>query len=1078
MKKRMSSTLQVCLYVFALLTVISLSGCNRSLRVAITGPQNNDSFLWGETVTFRGTAVNADGSTLEGLQLTWTSDRDGLIGRGGTCAYRSLSAGRHTITLTAVDAQNAAGSDRIRITVTDRTGLIIRDSDYTGRDYRGAVWTSLTVRSRSGALITGMSLDDFQLTEEIVARADGTVKAAAEIDITQFIGDDWSEGGFWEDSRGGEPIDIVIAYDATGTMSDYVEAAREELIALVDDLKANHVDFRMAAVTFGEAGIYERFGFYGPQETDLLVEQIEYWLSRTGGDWWSPTMAYDAVMFTPWYGFRDEARKVCVVLNDLVPQTVYGTFWYPGGCTAATASAMELFLQETGIELYYCQHTGYDLTDVDYQFYMDDEINPRAGDAESGFVSLKDPRGNPLATPLAWPFSRRNFMETLGITSPRPVKDSLYLLAWESAFDLWEAVPGGGLVYHPEDYELRVTIEVPDPDNPGGNLTAACTFPIEKQWKDTALTLVLTDEEGTPVSSDLWASIYHLMGERKILEQWQLGPRKGKIEVIYLPLGSTYHVAIQDGSYTYESIRAVLRENFIFSESGMAVDMEVSTADKTAELCKARGLLKDIEDWQGIGDPFQDMVDSAHEWLDELEADGVSWLDMAQIKRFYITLSGYANIIYYSQRQAEGAIHDFTAIVQNFRDIVEQVKKMQEDTTEDWLRELASILIEIVDVIITRGEFTIQKELLDEALNRLLDYAAEKLTVDLREKIIEQFPLGDYSELLKQIVNYLIDAAFGDGTSEPDWEGVFQAVKALTMDRALETVKEKAGGALIDAALDRALRGTIGDDNLTRSVKRLVRDIIEALMGNNMENDFSRAFETFARGMADHVAGHGNDTLVAVVNKVFDAVDTELKAAGAPVDLREFLVGMARELALNAIPKVEGGSVSFRINTDQVVAVLIKYGVYYVILKDYFIDEINRGLEETLKEARNHVPEGGERYDWRLSMYRVFWDYRKLIGQVQDTAWDALRTQEALTEWARQMQELCDILKAISEPLDFLANIWPDLKKTAENVHAFIAVLDGFQILANAISFGLKVDCLDTFGNMAEPMYQTVFPRG
>ena len=194
-----------------------------------------------------------------------------------------------------------------------------------------------------------------------------------------------------------------------------------------------------------------------------------------------------------------------------------------------------------------------------------------------------------------------------------------------------------------------------------------------------------------------------------------------------------------------------------------------------------------------------------------------------------------------------------------------------------------------------------------------------------------------------------------------------------------------------------------------------------------------------------------------------------------PIDIREFLVGMARELTLCAIPALQGESVSYNLDTDAVVNILIKYGVYYVILKDFFIDEISSGLEQALDEAQNHVPAGDERYDWNASMSSDFWNYRNLLRDVQDTAWDALKAQEAISDWARQMQELCELLDAISEPLDFFANFWPELKDTADDVHAFIAILDGFQILPNSISFGLKVECLDTFGNLAETMYQAAF---
>ncbi len=1066
---------RLCFLIPALCALLCAGGCDLPLQVTITSPQAGSTLDWGDSVTLTGTVVDDEGSVPQGLKLTWSSDRDGVLGNGTSLVISSLSVGAHTITLTALAADNSTGTDRIRLTVNQRTGLIIRDSDFVGRDFRDTMWASATVRDKAGSFVTGLSLSDFTLTEAVIAKADGAVKVETRVDINDFIGDEWSEGGFWEDSRGGEPIDIVVAFDATGTMNEYVQAAKQELVALVSDLKAGNVDFRMAAVRFDETTIDDRFAFYGPQETDLLVEQIEYWL-RTGTEWWGPTTAYDAVMFSPWFGFREHARKVCLVLTDIVPQTVYGTFWYGGGCTAATRSAVELFLKQTGIEIFYSQRMGY--KSVDFHTYTDPDINPRASDNESGFKALAGLDGTPLATALEWPFSRKDFMETLGISKPQTVTDSRYLFAWESSFSEWEDENGTTLLNAADEYELRLTLQTADPDSAGSTLSATCPYAVEKQWDKTAVTLKVGDEEGTRIDSDLWGYVYHLMDERRIELKSQLSPKDGTIEVTYLPLDSTYEVFIRDGgnwSYTYHSIRAVHRETIKATQDGMSFDMQVETADKSAAFCKARGLLKDIADWQGIGDPFQDMVDDSRVWLDTLESDGVSWRDIEKVKRFYMALSGYANIIYYSQRQAEGAISDFSAIVQNFRDIVDQVEKIQETTTEEWLRELASILIEVVDVLITHGEFTAQKELLDAALDKLFVYLIEKLTTDLRKKIIEQFPAGDYTELLVTIVNYLIDAAFGGESSEPDWDGVYEALKAITLDKALETVKQEATDYLIDAALDRALRVNFFDDQVTGTVKRLVRDIIDALMSDDMEQGFETSFESFGEGMKDSVLSYGNETITNAIDTVFDTVDDELAKEGVPLDVREFLVGMARDLTRLAVPAIKGEDVSYHLDTDAVVDILIKYGVYYVILKDFFIDEISSGLDRALYEAQNFVPTGEDRYDWSKSMESDFRNYRKLVDGVQGEAWDSLRVQEAISEWAEQMQELCELLEEISAPLDFFANFWPDLKDTADDVHAFIAVLDGFQILPNSISFGLKVDCLDTFGNKAEPLYKAAF---
>jgi hypothetical protein len=947
--------------------------------------------------------------------------------------------------------------------------LLIKENDYWGTDYQNTTWMVASIRNTSGEFVTDLAVDDFQLTEHIISKADGSVKAEASIDMQAFVDSGDEELGFFKSATGAQPIDIVFLLDAASGIVDYYADLRLQITSLVNEMIENHVDFRLAFIRFGATpdGEYN-LDFYGPQEADMLLEKIEGLFSGTS---WRPNTAYDALLSTTWLGFRENARKVCVAVTDLVPQTVYGNYWYGPSCTAATRTAAELFLQDSGIELYYAQRGG-DPAGID--FYYQEEINPRAGDDASGFSSLRDSAGAHLATPLSFPFDREELKTALGIATAQTVTDTQYLLSWESSFDKWNAVEDSALVYHPEDYEVRVTLKVPDPDRSGEYIEDSCSYPIDKELVDIVLNV--TDEEGTPFNG-IQAWLYQKMGGREITAKWQLHAVDGQISVTRLPKG-TYNVFICDNGsskYSYINLRAIHRETIEVMEADMSFDMTVAVADQDAELYKTRGLLKDIGDWRLPGDPFQAMVDNATAWLDAMESDGLSWKEMTAIKRFYIGLSGFANVIEYSQLEAEKAITDFNTIVLNFRDIVEQVEKIGNDTAADWALEATSAVIEILMAAMGQVEFTLQKEALETAIDQLIEYASTELTHDLRNKIIEKLPLGDYNDLLKTIVNTLIDAAFGDNASQPDWEPVFDAARAIALDKAIEEVQSQVSGAVVDI-VETTIQDLPLSGSLTTEIKTLVQTILTAFISGDIQGStFSQAIEDFAAGLADDVLTTEPVFIANAVYNAFDAVDDALDDAGVDPDINGFLVGMARDLTLLAIPEKENGSVKFDMDTDAVVSVLIKYGVYYVILKDYCIDDMQTGLEQLLDGAQNHVPVGDNDNDWRLAMLFDFQDYRGIIGNLQDTAWDALRLQNAITEWANQMQQLCNFLGAISEPLDMFANLWPDLQDTADDVHAFIAVLDGMQILANATSFGLKVDSLDTFGDRAAPMYQTLF---
>lgn len=108
-------------------------------------------------------------------------------------------------------------------------------------------------------------------------------------------------------------------------------------------------------------------------------------------------------------------------------------------------------------------------------------------------------------------------------------------------------------------------------------------------------------------------------------------------------------------------------------------------------------------------------------------------------------------------------------------------------------------------------------------------------------------------------------------------------------------------------------------------------------------------------------------------------------------------------------------------------------------------------------------------------MREDFHEYREIVDSVQDKAWKALRTQEAIENWAERLESLTDILDSITEALDTLATFYPPFEDEAKAVHGLVVALDGIQIIPKAIELGLEIDCMDTLGNRAELLPQAVF---
>jgi hypothetical protein len=92
-------------------------GTNLAPDVEITAPADNESFLTGETVGFVGSAEDPEDGTITGSDLVWYSSVDGGLGSGETVDTDTLTAGVHSITLTATDTEGLDGTDSITVVV-------------------------------------------------------------------------------------------------------------------------------------------------------------------------------------------------------------------------------------------------------------------------------------------------------------------------------------------------------------------------------------------------------------------------------------------------------------------------------------------------------------------------------------------------------------------------------------------------------------------------------------------------------------------------------------------------------------------------------------------------------------------------------------------------------------------------------------------------------------------------------------------------------------------------------------------------------------------------------------------------
>src|SRR5207249_3839305 len=97
-------------------TVTVTVEADRPPDVTILQPRPGQRLASDQPITFAATAVDSlDGD--QSATLTWTSDRDGTLGTGGTLTRTTLSEGTHTITATVTDGAGLSASTSFTVTV-------------------------------------------------------------------------------------------------------------------------------------------------------------------------------------------------------------------------------------------------------------------------------------------------------------------------------------------------------------------------------------------------------------------------------------------------------------------------------------------------------------------------------------------------------------------------------------------------------------------------------------------------------------------------------------------------------------------------------------------------------------------------------------------------------------------------------------------------------------------------------------------------------------------------------------------------------------------------------------------------
>jgi uncharacterized repeat protein (TIGR01451 family) len=159
----------------------SLTAANNPPTIQIKSPVENALLLGNQSLALAAFAYDAEDGTLDGTNVVWNSDRDGVLGYGAALFTNALalSEGPHLITADARDSFNETGTAQVHIMVRHAAPASIADlaiaqtSDVTED---GLVLT-LTAENLGPSAATGLKLTDEIPTGTSVLSATPTLGA-------------------------------------------------------------------------------------------------------------------------------------------------------------------------------------------------------------------------------------------------------------------------------------------------------------------------------------------------------------------------------------------------------------------------------------------------------------------------------------------------------------------------------------------------------------------------------------------------------------------------------------------------------------------------------------------------------------------------------------------------------------------------------------------------------------------------------------------------------------------------------------------------------------------------------------
>lgn len=602
-----------------------------------------------------------------------------------------------------------------------------------------AIWCSVTVTDGVANFVRGLTVEDFSLLE----RAYGENNELLEERPVKFDNPYYQFGGdgFWEKSINSDKLDIAFFIDGSGSMAKHIDSIKAELRKFLDRLLETGTDFRIFISMYEteeepdwtEPSYIVRF--FGPtmaEEIRTAIEEID-----TAGEWWNLNWGYDAYLWSLNLDWREDSRKIVVIITDVYTDSVYGPNWYFASGCVTSMRAVDIAIRETGIALYYCQPDEEHMAKTELSECYSPQVNIKV--KENNFDKLAE--RNSSVKRLPWPFNQEEIE-----LHESPIVDSKYYFAWVSDWKKYNFVSKVKVQINLLRTGESVQFVYYPLERPDGSKTSVWARNVQ---------LTVKDESSLPLkgSRNVWVYFYKSMGELDriavVRSMRQISDANGALQVGDVLAGKYYYLLYSSrGPYLlhcYHDLDYTSR-GWVDIGAGGTVPSEIVayTYGKAMELYRARGLLEELDNLEITTSAIRILTEQARNWLETLSKDGITLIEMEAIKRFYVGLGALTNMAGYACTTEERSTKDVEQVVQRATEMVRKAREVIQrlESTKHRILEAVST---IIDIVTANWSGIAAKVTIEELIDRLVEYVRDELVDDIMNAV--------YAKLMETIEN-------------------------------------------------------------------------------------------------------------------------------------------------------------------------------------------------------------------------------------------------------------------------------------------------------------------------------------